>query len=109
MLQYSPAPEGYSLPIHPLDNPKSLVRIIEGVFNDTLALVPKVPDNSKSSIFGNMFKRTVTKPKTKSVTKKGELLRWARGLVKNLAKSEENAAVLAKTRIPERVVDNIKT
>jgi len=111
MLQYSPAPEGYSLPIHPLDNPKSLVRIIEGVFNDTLAVVPKVPNNgnSYSSIFGNMFKRTVTKPKPTSVTKKGELLRWACGLVKNLAKSEENAAVLTKTRIPERVVDNIKT
>ncbi|KAL7467249.1 hypothetical protein ACHAXS_011298, partial [Conticribra weissflogii] len=82
MLQHSPVPEG-SDPIAPLDNPDSLLRILEKLLNNA----PAVP---------------------KSGSGKSEGVRWACGLIKNLAKSEENAALFGKTDIPKRVVDNIR-
>eukprot|EP01082_Thalassiosira_pseudonana_P012627 g11128.t1.1.5e17418b g11128 g11128.t1 contig5:170081-171093(+) len=39
---------------------------------------------------------------------KSEGVRWACGLIKNLALSEENAAIFGKTDIPKCVVDNIR-
>jgi len=39
---------------------------------------------------------------------KSEGVRWACGLIKNLAKSEENAKLIGKTDIPRCVVENIK-
>jgi hypothetical protein len=39
---------------------------------------------------------------------KSEGVRWTCGLIKNLAKSEENAKLIGKTQIPRCVVDNIK-
>ena len=82
MLQHSPVPEG-SDPIPPLDNPDSLIRILEKLLNNA----PAVP---------------------KSGSGKSEGVRWACGLIKNLAKSEENAALFGKTDIPKCVVDNIR-
>ena len=82
MLQHSPVPEG-SDPIAPLNNPKSLLRIMEKLLTNA----PAVP---------------------KSGSGKSEGVRWACGLIKNLAKSEENAALLGQTDIPKCVVNNVR-
>ncbi|KAL9185445.1 hypothetical protein ACHAXT_003222 [Thalassiosira profunda] len=82
MLQHSPAPDG-SDPVPPLENSESLLRILEKLLKNA----PAVP---------------------KSGSGKSEGVRWACGLIKNLAKSEENAALFGKTDIPKCVVGNIR-
>lgn len=82
MLQHSPVADG-SDPLAPLDNPESLIRILEKLLKNA----PAVP---------------------KSGSGKSEGVRWACGLIKNLAKSEENAALFGKTDIPKCVVGNIR-
>lgn len=81
ILQHSPSPEGKTLA--PLDNPDSLLRVLEKLLTNS----PAVP---------------------KSGSGKSEGVRWACGLIKNLAKSEENAALIGKTDIPKCVVENIR-
>lgn len=82
MLQHSPVSEG-SDQIPPLHNSESLIRILEKLLKNA----PAVP---------------------KSGSGKSEGVRWACGLIKNLAKSEENAALFGKTDIPKCVVGNIR-
>ncbi len=82
ILQHSPVEEGSS-PLPPLQNPDSLIRVLE-----------KLLTNSPTT--------------AKSGSGKSEGVRWACGLIKNLAKSEENAALIGKTDIPKRVVDNLR-
>jgi len=81
ILQHSPDPENSGIP--PLDNPNSLLRVLEKLLTNS----PAVP---------------------KSGSGKSEGVRWACGLIKNLAKSEENAAMIGKTDIPKCVVENIR-
>jgi len=83
ILQYSPVPED-SDAVAPLDNPDSLIRVLEKLLTNT----PAVP---------------------KSGSGKSEGVRWACGLIKNLAKSEENAKLFGQTQIPKCVVKNIRT
>lgn len=82
ILQHSPSDDGKEIP--PLDNPGSLLRVLEKLLTNS----PAVP---------------------KSGSGKSEGVRWACGLIKNLAKSEENAALLGKTNIPKCVVENIRS
>uniref|UniRef100_A0A7S3DUH8 Uncharacterized protein n=2 Tax=Entomoneis paludosa TaxID=265537 RepID=A0A7S3DUH8_9STRA len=82
ILQHSPSPDGKELA--PLDNPSSLLRVLEKLLTNS----PAVP---------------------KSGSGKSEGVRWACGLIKNLAKSEENAALIGKTDIPKCVVENIRS
>lgn len=82
ILQYSPVTYGSS-PVPPLQNQDSLIRVLEKLLNNS----PSTP---------------------KSGSGKSEGVRWACGLIKNLAKSEENAALIGKTDIPKRVVDNLR-
>ena len=82
ILQHSPSPDGKDLA--PLDNPSSLLRVLEKLLTNS----PSVP---------------------KSGSGKSEGVRWACGLIKNLAKSEENAALIGKTDIPKCVVENIRS
>jgi hypothetical protein len=78
ILQYSPvAAEGTS----PLDNPDSFLRVLEKLLTNS----PAVPKNGSG---------------------KAEGVRWACGLIKNLAKSEENATLIGKTDIPKCVVQS---
>lgn len=81
ILKHSPTNDGGVLP--PLSNPDSLIRVLEKL----LANSPSAP---------------------KSGSGKSEGVRWACGLIKNLAKSEENAALFGKTDIPKCVVDNLR-
>jgi len=81
ILQHSPSPSGKEKA--PLDNSASLIRVLE-----------KLLSNSPAA------------PKTSSG--KSEGVRWACGLIKNLAKSEENAAIIGKTDIPKCVIENIR-
>lgn len=81
ILQHSPS-DGKEL--LPLDNPSSLLRVLEKLLTNS----PAVP---------------------KSGSGKSEGVRWACGLIKNLAKSEENAALIGKTDIPKCVVENIRS
>lgn len=80
ILRHSPSTKGT---VAPLDNPDSLIRVLEKL----LANSPTAP---------------------KSGSGKSEGVRWACGLIKNLAKSEENAALFGKTEIPKCVVDNLR-
>lgn len=81
ILKHSPVNGGASIP--PLENPDSLIRVLEKL----LANSPTTP---------------------KSGSGKSEGVRWACGLIKNLAKSEENAELFGKTEIPKCVVDNLR-
>jgi hypothetical protein len=81
ILQHSPSDDDSS--ISPLDNPDSLLRVLEKLLTNS----PAVP---------------------KSGSGKSEGVRWACGLIKNLAKSEENASMIGKTDIPKCVVENIR-
>jgi len=82
ILLHSPSGEGEK-EIAPLDNPDSLLRVLEKLLTNS----PAVP---------------------KSGSGKSEGVRWACGLIKNLAKSEDNAAMIGKTDIPKCVVENIR-
>lgn len=82
ILQHSPVEQGATA-IPPLQNQDSLIRVLEKLLNNT-------PTTQKSG------------------SGKSEGVRWACGLIKNLAKSEENAALIGKTDIPKRVVDNLR-
>lgn len=82
ILQHSPVEEGGS-PVPPLENSNSLIRVLEKLLTNS----PSAP---------------------KSGSGKSEGVRWACGLIKNLAKSEENAALFGKTEIPRCVVENIR-
>merc|ERR1712161_171285 len=81
ILQHSPSPDGKE--ISPLDNPSSLIRVLEKLLTNS----PAAPKASSG---------------------KSEGVRWACGLIKNLAKSEENAALIGQTEIPKCVVENIR-
>jgi len=82
IMQYSPVADG-AAPLAPLDNPDSLLRVLEKLLTNS----PSAP---------------------KSGSGKSEGVRWACGLIKNLAKSEENAALIGKTEIAKCVVENIR-
>jgi hypothetical protein len=82
ILQHSPSPEGKE--IAPLENPSSLLRVLEKLLTNS----PAAPNKASSG--------------------KSEGVRWACGLIKNLAKSEENAALIGQTEIPKCVVENIR-
>jgi hypothetical protein len=81
ILQHSPSPDGKNL--SPLENSQSLLRVLEKLLTNSPA-APK-PSSGKS-----------------------EGVRWACGLIKNLAKSEENATLIGATDIPKCVVENIR-
>jgi hypothetical protein len=82
ILQHSPSSDGNVLA--PLENQSSLLRVLEKLLTNS----PAVP---------------------KSGSGKSEGVRWACGLIKNLAKSEENAALIGQTEIPKCVVENIRS
>lgn len=82
ILEHSPVEEGEE-PLDPLDNPNSLLRVLEKLLTNTPAV-------------------------NKSGSGKSEGVRWACGLIKNLAKSEHNATLLGKTDIPRCVVEYIR-
>jgi len=81
ILKHSPTADGSALA--PLDNPCSLIRVLEKLLKNS-------PSNPKSG------------------SGKSEGVRWACGLIKNLAKSEENAQLFGQTGIPDCVVDNLR-
>lgn len=83
IMQHSPVPEG-SKDLPPLENPESLLRVLEKLLTNS----PAAP---------------------KSGSGKSEGVRWACGLIKNLAKSEDNSALIGKTEIPKCVVENIRS
>jgi len=81
ILKHSPTSDGNPKP--PLQNEDSLIRVLEKLLTNS----PSAP---------------------KSGSGKSEGVRWACGLIKNLAKSEENAALFGQTDIPKCVVDNLR-
>jgi len=82
ILQHSPVASGKEA-VAPLSNPSSLLRVLEKLLTNS-------PANPKSG------------------SGKSEGVRWACGLIKNLAKAEENAALIGQTDIPKCVVENIR-
>ena len=79
ILQHSPVASGKD-DIAPLLNPNSLLRILE-----------KLLTNSSTN--------------EKSGSAKWEGVRWACGLIKNLAKDKENAILIGQTDIPKYIVN----
>lgn len=80
ILQHSPDPNDSDSNIPPLENPGSLLRVIEKL----------------------LLTNSPTKPAATST------VRWACGFIKNLAKSEENAALIGQTEIPKCLVDFLR-
>lgn len=78
ILSYAPSSSSSDV----LKNPDSLIRVLEKLLSNTSG--------------------------SKSGSGKSEGVRWACGLIKNLAKSEENAQLFAKTDIPRYVVDHLR-
>ena len=69
--------------------------------------MPPLEDND--SLLRVLEKLLVNSPsQPKAGSGKSEGVRWACGLIKNLAKSEDNAKLIGKTDIPRCVVDNIR-
>jgi len=81
ILKHSPSENSDT--ILPLSNPNSLIRVLEKLLSNS----PTTP---------------------KAGSGKSEGVRWACGLIKNLAKSEENAELFGQTDIPKCVVDNLR-
>jgi hypothetical protein len=88
----------------PLDDSDSLLRVLENLLVNSRPSVPKA--GSLLSVLEKLLVNSPSVPKAGSG--KSEGVRWACGLIKNLAKSEENAKLIEKTEIPRCVVDNIK-
>jgi hypothetical protein len=157
ILRHSPSEDGKD--IGPLDNPDSLLRVLEKLLTDSPA-VPKLesgkservrwacssiknlsrseenaamigktdisncavenirattaPPSRWTSFFATSIVRGIEKllanspAVPKSGSGKSEGVHWACGLIRNLAKSEENAALIGKTDIPKCVVENIR-
>jgi len=80
LLQHSPVPHGCP-PLSPLDNPHSLLRILERL------------------LLSNNNANDAPSP---------ECVRWACGLIMNLAKSAENAALFGRTDIPRCIFGNVR-
>jgi hypothetical protein len=98
----------------PLDNPDSLLRVLEKCLSNNtkspLAAAPVVSiklDGSLSSLLG-AEKNAEIASSSSSLPPHLEGVRWACGLIKNLAKNEENAALIGQTNIPRCVVENIR-
>jgi len=81
ILKHSPSADGSVIP--PLSNKDSLINVLAKLLSNS----PSAP---------------------KSGSGKSEGVRWACGLIKNLAKSEENAILFGQTDIPMFVVDNLR-
>jgi hypothetical protein len=67
---------------------------------------PLVNHDSLIRVLEKLLTNSPTAPKSGSG--KSEGVRWACGLIKNLAKSEENAELIGSTDIPKCVVDNLR-
>jgi len=89
MLQHSPSPNDSNSDIPPLENPGSLLRVLEKL------LLANSPTTTTAT----------AAPKAK---KDPEALRWACGILKNLSSGKENAALIGKTEIPKCVIDYIR-
>jgi hypothetical protein len=99
ILQYSPPLDDKAL--SPLDNPNSLLRVLE-------KLLANAPDVPKSESGKSETDKLLAAAVPKASSSKSEAVRWTCGSLKNLAKSEENAALIGKTNIPKYVVENIR-
>ena len=82
ILQHSPVANGEN-PKAPLDNEASLIRVLEKLLNNFLSASKSKPFESQGA-------------------------RWACGLIRNLAKARENAALIGKTDIPTCVTEIIR-
>jgi len=98
ILQHSPSADGKR--IRPLENPTSLLRVLEKLLTNS----PAAPKASS----GKSEKVRWACCLIPAAPWKSEEVRWACGLIKNLAKSEENAALIGQTEIPKCVVENIR-
>ena len=76
VLQYSPG----RMKFLPLQNPKSLIRILENILN---TYSPTTPNDLEG-------------------------IRWATGLLKNLSTSKENARLISQTDIPSRITETLR-
>ncbi|KAI2501423.1 hypothetical protein MHU86_13013 [Fragilaria crotonensis] len=82
IMQHSPVSKGQKSKA-PLDNEASLLRILEKILNNFISPLKSTPFESKAA-------------------------QWACGLIKNLAKNGENAALIGRTDIPKCVTEIIR-
>jgi hypothetical protein len=110
ILQYYPVPEGKELIDSPLDSPHSLLRILEKVLtrysSGSTSNTAHNQDKEDKPLIAPSKDPKIRRPAPGS--QESEYFRWACGLISNLAKSEENALLIAKTGIPGSLVVNIK-
>jgi hypothetical protein len=122
----------------PLENPNSFLRVLEKLLSKNSVSIPtshgairsawgwplsKARSDERSALMmGNspvqlpannnaiarFFENILTPMPLNAVKTKPDCIRWACGLIKNLAKSKENAALLGRTTIPSSIVDIIR-
>ena len=93
ILQHSPSPDHRNIP--PLDNPDSLLRVLERLLTTNSNRYEKTSENT------GLFRGRVKASNTDAV-------RWACGLLKNLSNSKDNATLIGQTDIPKCVVEYIR-
>jgi hypothetical protein len=117
--RHSPSPEGK--PIPPIDNPNSLVCIVEKILVSSTSLesrlqkskgilemvrnlpVKEVPRKQE------VFSCVDNEERTCSTLANPQLLRWACGLIKNLARNEDSCSIISKTDIPKCLLEMIRS
>lgn len=110
MLQYSPS-DGHE--VAPLDNPKSLLRVLEKLLISSCSHGNKVKPSSNNTV--SLLRRfdklstSFASVAAKTTTEKFEAVRWACGLLRNLSKNELNATLIGQTEIPTCVVHHIRS
>lgn len=117
ILRHSPSPEGK--PIPPIDNPNSLLCILEKILLsstsiesrlhkskgilDRVSILKENPRNDEICSFVDREERARFAPASPQV------LRWACGLTKNLARNEDNCSLISKTDIPKCLLEMIRS
>jgi hypothetical protein len=117
--RHSPSPEGK--PIPPIDNPNSLVCIVEKILVSSTSIEPRLPKskgilervriipvkeaprNAETCSFVENEERVSSTPANP------QLVRWVCGLLKNLARNEDSCSLISKTDIPKCLLDMIRS
>lgn len=119
ILQYCPGPSDAerekAIMLDPLENSNSFLRVLEKLLSKHSQVSLHTNTNAavtpKPNFVARFFQKLLTPmpPNVFGKAKSVECIRWACGLIKNLSKSKDNAALLGSTTIPSSIVDIIRT
>jgi hypothetical protein len=116
ILRHSPTPAGK--PIPPLENPQSLLCIVEKIiicstsiesrFHKPKCILERVRILKESPMNEEICSFVESEERVRTPVSP-QLLRWACGLIKNLARNEDNCSLISKTDIPKCLLEMIRS